>query len=640
MELLADISSLSSSEILSDELFEELLSLGSDIEITRNELELIDRAKLLDVKSKFEKMLSAFRSEKKKFDREQKNKIIPIRTDLVDGVTHFIGEYDDLYCGQWICGENGVFCITMFGEQYACPHPILITKILANAETGFVKVQIAYKVRNRWREIVVDKESIASASKITGLSRYGIMVNSENAKNLVRYLTDLESLNSDSIMEQISTSKLGWINGEFMPYGQNIVFDNEHNLKCVFDSIESVGSRSKWYELVKELRKIGKLECMIYLAASFGSILVEPLNALPFIVNLYGESGKGKTVALMLATSIWANPQEGQYMSDAKATPTALELRLNFLNSLPMLIDDMAQVKTQYDGDFSQLIYFWCAGKGKDRANRNLGMNASTSWKNIIITNAERSLTNETTQGGAINRIIDIEMAEGYIFENGNEIVELLKGNYGHAGREFVDLIQSMDKTELREIHKGFYSEIVAAAKLQNVEKEEKQILPMSILMTADYLTEKYLFQDKCRLDFDKCVGLLKNKGEVSENIRAYQFIIDEIQMNGSRFARNADDYTTNECWGMLEENSKVAIINANAFKKILDRGNFSEKTFLSWAMKHGAVEVDLKGSCKKNKRIGNSVARCVFLKMNIDFSDHSDFINIDDFQEEIPLFT
>ena len=617
MELLADIQSLNLSEILSDEVFEELLSISSEVEQTRNELELTDRAKTLGVKIKFEMMLKAFKSAKRKFDKETKSKIIPIKNYMADIVTHFTVEYEDLYCGQWICSENGIYCMTMFGESWACPHPILITKILANAETGFVKVQIAYKVRNRWKEVVIDKEIIASSSKITSLSKFGVMVNSENAKNLVRYLTDLESLNSDYITEQISTSKLGWINGEFMPYGNNIIFDNEQNLKGIFDSIQQVGSRTKWYELVGKLRSQKKMECLIYLAATFGSILVEPLNALPFIVNLWGDTGKGKTVALMLATSVWANPQEGQFMSDAKATQTALELRLNFLNNLPMLIDDMAQVKNQYDGDFSQLIYQWCAGKGKDRANRNLGMNASTSWKNITITNAEHSLITATTQGGAVNRIIDIEMADGYIFDNGNEIVEILKCNYGHAGLEFVELIQGMENNELQEIQKGFYSKIVDRAKKLGLEKEEKQILPMSILFTADYLTEKYLFQDEILLDFEKCVDLLKNKGEVSENERAYQFIIDEIQMNGSRFSRRSDEFTANECWGLIEEDSNIAIINGNAFRKILERGNFSEKSFFSWAVRNKIIETDSNGNYKKNKRIGNTVARCVFLKIN-----------------------
>lgn len=638
MELLADINSLSLSEILSDELFEELLSIESQVEQTRNELELIDRAKNLGVKFKFETMLKAFKSAKRKFDKETKTKIVPIRNDLVDGVTHFIGDYEDLYCGQWICSDNGIYCMTMFGESWACPHPILITKILANAETGFVKVELAYKVRNRWKEIIIDKEIVSSSSKITSISKFGVMVNSENAKNMVRYLTDLESLNSDYIMEQISTSKLGWINGEFMPYGENIIFDNEQNLKGIFDSIKQVGSRQKWYDLVLKLRSYKKMECLIYLAATFGSILVERLNALPFIVNLWGDTGKGKTVALMLATSVWANPQEGHFMSDAKATPTALELRLNFLNNLPMLIDDMAQVKNQYDGDFSQLIYQWCAGKGKDRANRNLGMNASTSWKNITITNAEHSLVTATTQGGAVNRIIDVEMSDGYIFDNGNEIVELLKSNYGHAGLEFVELVQEMNNEELQEIQKDFYLKIVDRAKKQGLEKEEKQILPMSILFTADYLTEKYMFKDGILLDFEKCVDLLKNKGEVSENERAYQFIIDEIQMNGSRFSRKADEFTANECWGLIEEDSNVAIINGNAFRKILERGNFSEKSFFSWAVRNKIIETDSNGNYKKNKRIGNTVARCVFMKLSKDIKiDENGFMKIDE-QSELPF--
>lgn len=628
-----DIKNLTASEILSNQIFRELFEIESEIEVARFKIELQEKAKDLKVKAGFDLMLKAFEREKREFEREQKkNNIVPISNGFADGITHFNGDYNDLYCGQWICSENGIYCMTNMGEQFACPHPIILTKILTNAETGFVKVQLAYKMRGRWKEIVIDKEIIASSNKIVMLSKFGILVNSENAKHLVRYLTDIEALNTDYITEQISTSKLGWINGEFMPYGQNIVFDNEQNLKGVFDSIEQVGDREKWYELFKKLRKQGKIEFMSYIAASFGSILIEPLNALPFIVNLWGDTGKGKTVALMLAASVWANPQEGHFMSDAKATDTALEIRLNFLNNLPMLIDDMAQIKQQLDGDFSGLIYRWCAGKGKDRATKTLGMNATHSWKNITITNAEHSLITSTTQGGAINRIIDVEMSDGYIFENGNEIVEILKQNYGYAGKEFVQLIQSMSKEELQNIQKNFYKKIVENAKSKKCEKEEKQVLPMSILLTADYLIEKYLFQDGVNIDFNICVNLLKDKGEVSENERAYQFVLNEVQMNMSRFARNNDDITANECWGMLEEESNVVIINGNAFKKILDRGNFSEKSFLSWAIKNNLVETDSNGNPKKNKRIGRSQGRCVFLKLSNDIKVSEDgFVYVDE---------
>ena len=89
-------------------------------------------------------MLRAFEKQKKNLiGNKRKNNVIPINNGFADGITHFIGEYTDLYCGQWICTEQGVYCITIYGEQFACPHPIILTKILTNAETGFVKSPIS-----------------------------------------------------------------------------------------------------------------------------------------------------------------------------------------------------------------------------------------------------------------------------------------------------------------------------------------------------------------------------------------------------------------------------------------------------------------------------------------------------------------
>ena len=67
------------------------------------------------------------------------------------------------------------------------------------------------------------------------------------------------------------------------------------------------------------MRRSDRFEPQIYLAASFASALLEPLGALPFIVNLWGETGKGKSVNLMLAASVWAEPSF-EFMGDAKAS--------------------------------------------------------------------------------------------------------------------------------------------------------------------------------------------------------------------------------------------------------------------------------------------------------------------------------
>jgi hypothetical protein len=260
----------------------------------------------------------------------------------------------------------------------------------------------------------------------------------------------------------------------------------------------------------------------------------------------------------MIATSIWANPAENTNMADAKGTVTAIELRMNFLNNLPLMVDDMSQVKEKYDGNFTSLIYTLCSGKGKDRSNASLGLNKSTSWKNIILTNYEYLLVTETMQGGAINRIIDIEASEGMMIEDGNAVVETISNNYGFAGRMFVDAIKEIGIERIREMQQDFLKQINARAKEQGVEKEEKQTLPMSILLTADKIATDYIFNNGQYLDFETCVNLLKNKGEVSENERAYEFIMSEVNININKFKPDqlADGSFAyrGEAWGTLED--------------------------------------------------------------------------------------
>ena len=201
--------------------------------------------------------------------------------------------------------------------------------------------------------------------------------------------------------------------------------------KDIFESVRAYGDMNSWMDLMIKIRNSGRYEPQLYMAGSFASVLLKPLNVLPFILNLWGETGKGKTVALMVATSIWANPGESKYITDPSSTPVSLEIRNDILNNLPMVIDDLSKTKDKYGEGFTDIIYMLCGGKGKDRSNVNLGLNKSHTWQNVCLTNIERPLASDTMRGGAINRILDFEMADGSIFKNGNKVVELIKRNYG-----------------------------------------------------------------------------------------------------------------------------------------------------------------------------------------------------------------
>lgn len=148
---------------------------------------------------------------------------------------------------------------------------------MKNLETGEERIKLAYKRNRRWNEIIVPKTMVTSASKIVALSGRGISVTSENAKFLVRYLADVENANDDAINVQYSSAKLGWIQGGFLPYDTEIVFDGDTRYGQVYDSIQQVGSRNKWYDYITMLRRTNRLEIRLLLAASFASVLVQPL---------------------------------------------------------------------------------------------------------------------------------------------------------------------------------------------------------------------------------------------------------------------------------------------------------------------------------------------------------------------------
>lgn len=593
--------------------------------------EATDRAEQLKCLTKFKTLINAAKKEEKRLI-ELAKRDVRAGAKTSNNVTDFTGCDESYDCGAWVANDNGVRTYTVMGERLACYHPIIPVARMINIQTGKEKVKLKFKKGAMWKDIVIDKSIIASSSKIVALADYGVSVTSENSKALVSYLSDVENLNVEEIEVRNSTSKLGWIKDDFVPYDVNVYFDNESNFKMLYESIRKEGKREKWYDLVKGIRATSRLEPKIYMASAFASVLIEPLNALPFIVNLWGDTGKGKTVALMLAASIYAFPGNNEYVTDPKSTITALETRTNFLNNFPVLIDDMSQIKNRFDDDFSTLVYFLCSGKGKERSNVNLGINATNSWKNVFLTNNEHSLVTETMQGGAVNRIIDVEMEEGYIFDNGNHVVEVIKKNYGYAGEEFIELVKDIGFDEISKIQKDFQQRIQDRAKEIGVEKEEKQVLPMSIILTADKLATENLFNDGQYLDFETCFNLLKDKDAVSENQRAYEYMISEIGINKNNFiiqGSSRDDYR--QIWGVLENG--YAILLKNIFDKICKEANCSSRTFLSWARKKDLIRVGKDRKNTLNKRINGMTQRCIWLKIP---DGSNEFVEVED--EQLPF--
>lgn len=608
--------------ILSEELMAEVFDQEDAIMQARMLLSLEDRAKELGVKTKFDKLVKVY----EKITKQKRQ--VSVST-MVEHWTNFSGKYDNMRCGSWIAGDNGIhtFNKDYTNEVIVCYHPILPIERLQNLETGEEQLRIAFKRNHSWKEILVPKDIVSSASKIVSLSKLGVAVTSENAKLLVKYLSDVENMNDEDIPVQKSTGKLGWIGDGFVPYDSDVVFDGDYRFKHVYESIKPCGNKSIWMDYVRKLRASNRPEIKFAIAASLASVLVGLLGGLPFIYDLWGTTEGGKSVSLMLAASIWANPETGQYIGDFKSTEVQLEVRADMLNHLPMMLDDSSKVSARIRDNFEGFVYDLCSGKGKSRSDKDLGVRKENRWQNCILTNGERPLSSYVSQGGAINRILELEAGEN-IFADPQEAVEIFKRHYGHAGKQFVKIIQSMGIDELKEIQSQLQKELYQDGKMQ------KQSISLSIILTADRIAADHLFRDGIYITIDEARELLVDKNELSENERCYQYLLDKIGMNSQRF----DADTKVEKWGILE--SEYAVIYVQAFKDLCKDGGYSDKSFLSWASRKGIVQAQ-GGRFTKLKKIGGKPVRCIFLRLN-EFADEDGFepaeIMEEYEQEELPF--
>lgn len=471
---------------------------------------------------------------------------------------------------------------------------------------------LAYRLSRRWDIVIVDRNVISDSRSIIGLSKYGIMVNSETGKALVRYLADVEQLNYDLIPEVSSVGRLGWIEEYgFSPYEEELVFDGEETYRTRFESIQEHGSREAWLDCARAVRSgktPGNVIARIVLAASFASVLVGPCRCLPFFVHLWGGSETGKSLSLVLAASVWANPEIGVYIQTFNATEVGKELGAAFCNSLPLIIDELQLVKDNRK-DFDRMIYQLSEGVGRARGRKQGGLQKTPTWRNCVITTGEFPIISANSGEGAVNRTIEVDCHDTKLFDEPKKTATSLYANYGFAGREFVDHL--MEDGVIERVQK-LQEDLQKAIKTGDT--MDKQTASAALILAADRLSEKWIFQDGVLLQPDDIRPYLVSKETVNQNARALQYLYDFININQSRFSPGADAHQ-GEVWGDLDDD--YAYIIRSKFDQILQDEGYNASAFLGWAKNNNLILPGKDGKMTRTKRINGRVSRCIWLKMD-----------------------
>ena len=524
---------------------------------------------------------------------------------IMENSTQFDGQDMELFSGEYVCDDLGVMIHDKYGfENIICRHPIMPIQRLCNVDTGEERLKIAYRKGRFWRSLIAEKSVLASSNSILQLAANGVLVTSENAKALSKYIFEIEELNYDMIPEQKSVSRLGWVGEGFSPYVDELVFDGENNFKHIFNSVKSSGSREKWVDAMRELRA-EKGVARIALAASFASVILQPCGLLPFFCHFWGGTEVGKSVLLLTAASVWAKPSFGEYVTTFNSTLVGQEMMATFLNSLPMCIDELQIQSSAGIRDFDKIIYQLTEGVGRTRGAKQGGLQKVNTWKCCFITNGEHPISNANSGGGAVNRIIEVETEEK-VYKDLVGLCAVINENYGFAGREFVEYLQESGNIEkVNALQKQYYKELLKS------DSTDKQAASASAILAADHIVTELIFQDGNNLTVEDMAKIMTKKDDVNVNSRAYDYILELVARNPNKFKTNDFGEYQGEVWGKIE-NDHIYIIKS-VFDREMSIAGFNSTAFLSYAKRLGLLLCDPDKRTKKS-RITNSPTNCVCL--------------------------
>lgn len=543
-----------------DEIFYEIFEIEDNIERTQYIESLRNTARQLKRVTEFNNLYKSFVLDYAQRQKQTGNK------------TQFTDQPLELICGEWTANDLGVRTIrydknAMPVPYQACSHPILPVEILKNVDTAEERITLAYFKSAAWQTITVDRSVCANTNKIVdALSQFGIEVTSDNAKNMVRYISDCVGLNPLTLNPKKSINRLGWVGNSFTPYADDIRYEGDMDYEAIFRNVKEAGSFETWLNLCAGLRKNVPLRMMM--AASFASVLLEPLKVLPFVLHVWGTTGTCKTVALMVSMSIWGNPKMGGLVKTMNMTRNAIMRNAAFLCSIPFAGDELQTIKDKWQGNFDQLIYQITEGVDRGRARAYGGVEETRTWKNSFLFTGEEPVTKANSGGGSKNRVIEIAI-DGPLVEDGHYVSSVVQENYGVAGRKLVEYIQEAEEGVLTERYRQLFEQLC------RLDTTDKQAMAMACILLADELAVELFFPKEQPLGIGQVSQYLQSALEVDVAERAYQSVLNWAAKNPVRFEDPKADNSPNkgEVWGKID--GEILILNRDVLLGYLEQNGF-----------------------------------------------------------------
>jgi|GEM_PF-196241 len=566
----------------------------------------------------------------------------------------------------WIYSDKGISRIDEkeYTPKMVCRTPIILTQRLKSLETGEEKIEIAFKRDGEWHRAIYPRSTIFTARAITVLADLGCTVTSENAKQVVRFLSALEAENIDIIQKADATSTFGWQPGRrFIPgREQGIVLDIDPSQKGMAAAYCRNGDMEHWIRTMAPHRERDKFRFI--LSASFAAPLLRILKQRIFFVYNWGGSKGGKTAALKAALSAWGDPD--RLMVNFNATQVGLERTASFYCDLPLGIDER-QLAGKNQESLEKTIYMIASGTGKIRGSKGGGLQAIHQWRTVALATGEEPLSTETSQTGVSTRVLEIYGGPFDDEKQASLMHQEAPMNCGWAGPEFIEELIGIDEREICDKYEEMSKYVASISQ----GKSGSHVAGIAAVALADSMIDSWFFsgenrdQEEAKCDQNEgksdqksqkrnetlqirndswerakqmAASILQEQmnsdtGDVNEN--AVQFIVDWVLSNRLYFGEKA----IGTCLGTTSESGNIVYIFPSTLNQALTKAGYSPRKTLKYMAERGLItsseRADHKGKTYQvSKRFDNRV--CKFVEFFIgQLSEKEDPLDIDDEDEQ-----
>ena len=319
------------------------------------------------------------------------------------------------------------------GETTAdvAPRPILITARLKEVADGSTSLRLEWPTQQGWKHKVVPRGTVMDARSLVSMAAFDAPVHSDNMSKMVRFLAEFEAYNADVLPETRVSSVMGWQGPKYDTFlwGRNLLragsaedgqavegldstsltpgdlyFLADEGASELADAFRLAGTWEGWLGAAKAAEPYASAWLSLYAA-----VVPPVMPFLPtlknFVLDISGETSRGKTTSLRLAGSAWGSPDEraGGVVRTWDSTRVWRERAAGALGHLPLMLDDTKRARRRED--VGQFIYDVASGSGRGRGTTT-GMRDTVRYHTVLISTGEAPITSFTTDGGTSARTL------------------------------------------------------------------------------------------------------------------------------------------------------------------------------------------------------------------------------------------